>query len=75
MGEQTILCGVLQTGSILMFNKMVEKGIDPWNMLLNLSNYGWEVTTEALKLGGNHQYDGIVCRILPKSKLSNWLAN
>ena len=28
MGEQTILCGLLQTGSILSFNKMVEKGID-----------------------------------------------
>jgi ketol-acid reductoisomerase len=29
MGEQTILCGLLQTGSILSFNKMTEKGIDP----------------------------------------------
>jgi ketol-acid reductoisomerase len=28
MGEQTILCGMLQTGSILCFDKMVEKGID-----------------------------------------------
>jgi ketol-acid reductoisomerase len=28
MGEQTILCGLLQTGSILSFDKMVEKGID-----------------------------------------------
>lgn len=28
MGEQTILCGMLQTGSILCFEKMVEKGID-----------------------------------------------
>ncbi|PIR13520.1 MAG: ketol-acid reductoisomerase, partial [Flavobacteriales bacterium CG11_big_fil_rev_8_21_14_0_20_35_7] len=26
MGEQTILCGVLQTASILSFNKMIEKG-------------------------------------------------
>ena len=26
MGEQTILCGLLQTGSILSFNKMIEKG-------------------------------------------------
>jgi ketol-acid reductoisomerase len=25
MGEQTILCGMLQTGSILCFDKMVEK--------------------------------------------------
>ncbi|HAQ21709.1 MAG TPA: ketol-acid reductoisomerase [Prolixibacteraceae bacterium] len=51
MGEQTILCGVLQTGSILMFNKMVEKGIDP-GYASKLIQYGWEVTTEALKLGG-----------------------
>ena len=29
MGEQTILCGMLQTGSMLCFDKMVEKGIDP----------------------------------------------
>ena len=27
MGEQTILCGVLQTGSILAFNKMIENGL------------------------------------------------
>ena len=51
MGEQTILCGVLQTGSILMFNKMVEKGIDP-GYASKFIQYGWEVTTEALKLGG-----------------------
>jgi len=29
MGEQIILCGVLQTGSILSFDKMLEKGIEP----------------------------------------------
>ena len=29
MGEQTILCGVLQTGSILAFNKMIENGVAP----------------------------------------------
>jgi len=51
MGEQTILCGVLQTGSILMFNKMIEKGINP-GYASKLIQYGWEVTTEALKLGG-----------------------
>ena len=28
MGEQTILCGMLQTGAILGFEKMVEDGID-----------------------------------------------
>jgi ketol-acid reductoisomerase len=51
MGEQTILCGVLQTGSILCFNKMVEKGIDE-NYAAKLIQYGWEVITEALKHGG-----------------------
>ena len=28
MGEQTILCGMLQTGSLLCFDKLVEKGVD-----------------------------------------------
>lgn len=57
MGEQTILCGVLQSGSILCFNKMVEKGIDP-GYASKLVQYGWEVTTEALKLGGiTHMMD------------------
>lgn len=51
MGEQTILCGVLQTGSILSFDKMVEKGIDP-AYAAKLIQYGWEVITEALKHGG-----------------------
>lgn len=57
MGEQTILCGVLQTGSILCFNKMIEKGINP-GYASKLVQYGWEVTTEALKLGGiTHMMD------------------
>lgn len=51
MGEQTILCGVLQTGSILCFDKMVEKGIDA-NYAAKLIQYGWETITEALKHGG-----------------------
>ncbi len=51
MGEQTILCGLLQTGSILSFNKMVEKGIDQ-GYASKLIQYGWEVITEALKYGG-----------------------
>ena len=57
MGEQTILCGVLQTGSILCFNKMIEKGINA-GYASKLVQYGWEVTTEALKLGGiTHMMD------------------
>ena len=57
MGEQTILCGLLQTGSILSFDKMVEKGIDP-AYAAKLVQYGWETVTEALKLGGiTHMMD------------------
>ncbi|MDT0688183.1 ketol-acid reductoisomerase [Salegentibacter sp. F188] len=51
MGEQTILCGVLQTGSILTFNKMVADGIEP-SYAAKLIQYGWETITEALKHGG-----------------------
>ncbi|WP_294273221.1 ketol-acid reductoisomerase [uncultured Chryseobacterium sp.] len=51
MGEQTILCGLLQTGSILSFDKMVEKGVDP-GYASQLVQYGVEVITEALKHGG-----------------------
>ncbi|MEM0515989.1 ketol-acid reductoisomerase [Pseudoalteromonas sp. YIC-827] len=51
MGEQTILCGMLQTGSLLCFDKMVEKGIDA-GYAAKLIQYGWEVITEALKHGG-----------------------
>jgi ketol-acid reductoisomerase len=53
MGEQTILCGMLQTGSILCLIK--------WSKELNLRmlqriQYGWETVTEALKHG--YEYDG-----------------
>ena len=51
MGEQTILCGMLQTGSLLCFDKMVEKGVDK-NYASKLIQYGWETVTEALKHGG-----------------------
>ncbi len=51
MGEQTILCGLLQTGSILCFDKMIEKGIEE-GYASKLIQYGWEVITEALKQGG-----------------------
>jgi len=57
MGEQTILCGVLQTGSILSFDKMVENGIEP-AYAAKLIQYGWETITEALKHGGiTHMMD------------------
>jgi ketol-acid reductoisomerase len=51
MGEQTILCGVLQTASILSFDKMLEEGIEP-SYASKLIQYGWETITEALKHGG-----------------------
>ena len=51
MGEQTILCGMLQTGSILCFDKMLTEGIDP-AYASRLVQYGWETITEAMKHGG-----------------------
>lgn len=51
MGEQTILCGMLQTGSLLCYDKMIEKGIDS-GYASKLVQNGWEVITESLKLGG-----------------------
>ncbi len=51
MGEQTILCGVLQTASILSFDKMLEEGVEP-SYASKLIQYGWETITEALKHGG-----------------------
>lgn len=51
MGEQTILCGMLQTGSLLCFDKMVSEGIEP-GYASKLVQYGWETITEALKQGG-----------------------
>lgn len=51
MGEQTILCGMLQAGSLLCYDKMVAEGADP-AYAGKLVQYGWEVITEALKLGG-----------------------
>jgi ketol-acid reductoisomerase len=51
MGEQTILCGMLQVGSILCYDKMVEKGIDS-GYASKLVQYGWETITESMKHGG-----------------------
>lgn len=57
MGEQTILCGVLQSASILCFDKMLEKGIEA-SYAAKLVQYGWETLTEALKHGGlTHMMD------------------
>jgi ketol-acid reductoisomerase len=51
MGEQTILCGLLQTGSLLCFDKMVDGGINP-GWAAGLIQFGWEQITDALKVGG-----------------------
>lgn len=51
MGEQTILCGMLQVGSILCYDKMVEKGVDS-GYASKLVQYGWETITESMKHGG-----------------------
>lgn len=51
MGEQTILCGVLQAATVLCFDKMVQKGLDG-GYACKLIQYGWETICEALKQGG-----------------------
>lgn len=51
MGEQTILCGMLQTGSILCYDLMVAKGINS-AYASKLIQYGWETVAEGLKQGG-----------------------
>lgn len=51
MGEQTILCGMLQVGSILCYNKMIEAGMKE-GYASKFIQYGWEAVTEGLKHGG-----------------------
>lgn len=51
MGEQTILCGMLQAGTIVCYSKMVNEGIAP-EYATKLLMHGWNVVSEALKWGG-----------------------
>lgn len=51
MGEQTILCGMLQAGSIVCYEHLIAQGKDPAYAGKLIQN-GWEVITEALKHGG-----------------------
>lgn len=51
MGEQTILCGLLQAGALLCFDKMKAGGIEP-AYAVKFIQQGWETITEALKHGG-----------------------
>ena len=57
MGEQTILCGLLQSASLLCFDRMLELGFQP-GYASRLVQNGWEHIAEALKIGGvGHMMD------------------
>ncbi|WP_144394955.1 ketol-acid reductoisomerase [Pleionea sediminis] len=57
MGEQTILCGMLQTASVLAYEKMLDGGIQS-GTAAKLIQQGLETITEALKVGGiSHMMD------------------
>ena len=64
MGEQTILCGVLQTGSLLCFEKMLSLGFDK-SFSVKLIQFGWETITEELKHNG---ITGMINRLDDKSR-------
>jgi ketol-acid reductoisomerase len=51
MGEQTILCGMLQTASLLCYEKLIKES---YNSMYSskLIQFGWETITESLKHGG-----------------------
>ena len=51
MGEQTILCGVLQAATVLCYDHAVALGADK-AYACKLLQYGWETICEALKQGG-----------------------
>ncbi|WP_343154776.1 ketol-acid reductoisomerase [Buchnera aphidicola (Pseudoregma panicola)] len=51
MGEQTILCGMLQSVSVVYYDKLISEGFNK-NLACSLVQNGWEVITESLKHGG-----------------------
>lgn len=51
MGEQTILCGLLQAGSLLAYDKMIEEGIDA-GWASKFVQHSFDTICEALKHGG-----------------------
>ncbi|CAL4325473.1 Ketol-acid reductoisomerase (NADP(+)) [Buchnera aphidicola (Thelaxes suberi)] len=51
MGEQTILCGLLQAASIACYEKLIQEKI-PAHYASKIIQNGWEVFTESLKHGG-----------------------
>ena len=70
MGEQTILCGMLQAGSLLCFDKLVEEGTDP-AYAEKLIQFGWETITEALKQGQKHM-DDIISGEFSSGMMADW---
>lgn len=57
MGEQTILCGMLQTAAVLGHQQLIAQGMDA-AYARKLLQYGLETTTEGLKHGGiTHMMD------------------
>ena len=57
MGEQTILCGVLQTGAILSFDKMVAEGIEA-GLRSQIDSVRMGNHYRSFKARWNHQHDG-----------------
>ncbi|CAL4325065.1 ketol-acid reductoisomerase [Buchnera aphidicola] len=51
MGEQTILCGLLQTSSLCLYEKLISNGHKS-SYAIKLLQYGWEILSESLKHGG-----------------------
>jgi len=51
MGEQTILCGLLQSASIVLYEKLLDMKSSP-SYCSKFIQSGWEVITEPLKQGG-----------------------
>ena len=51
MGEQTILCGMLQAGSLLCYDKMIEQGIDS-GWASKYVQHAFDTICESLKHGG-----------------------
>ncbi|WP_343153650.1 ketol-acid reductoisomerase [Buchnera aphidicola (Mindarus keteleerifoliae)] len=51
MGEQTILCGLLQTGSLVCFKTLIKNGYNK-EYASKFIQHGWETITAALKIGG-----------------------
>ncbi|CAL4043822.1 Ketol-acid reductoisomerase (NADP(+)) [Buchnera aphidicola (Takecallis arundicolens)] len=51
MGEQTILCGLLQSSSIAIYDYLITNGYKS-DYAVKLLQHGWEILTESLKHGG-----------------------